>query len=82
LSYRSASAHWSNHRSPFAGTGTRGEPEFVSRDVVKASPAVIARGTFRYDAGEVLAAVAVPTLVVAADGDQTTIAEASDRIAR
>lgn len=85
LSYLNGSAHWSNHRSLFAATETKGELEFVTRYLVKANPAVIARGTlgmFRYDATEVLPAVTVPTLVVAADGDTTTVPEASDRIAR
>lgn len=84
LSYLNGSAHWANHRDVFAGTETRGELEFVTRYVVKASPAVIARGTlgmFGYDATEVLAAVTVPTLVIAAEGDTTTIPEASERIA-
>ena len=85
LSYLNGSAHWSNHTSLFAGTETRGQLDFVTRYMVKASPAVIARGTlgmFGYDATAVLPTVTVPTLVVAADGDTTTIPEASERIAR
>ncbi len=84
LSYLNGSAHWSNHRDVFAGTETSGELEFVTRYTVKASPSVIARGTlgmFGYDATEVLATVTVPTLVIAAEGDTTTIPEASQRIA-
>jgi pimeloyl-ACP methyl ester carboxylesterase len=85
LGYLNGSAHWSNHTSLFAGTETRGQLDFVTRYMVKASPAVIARGTlgmFGYDATAVLPAVTVPTLVVAADGDTTTIPEASERVAR
>jgi pimeloyl-ACP methyl ester carboxylesterase len=85
LGYLNGSAHWSTHRSSFAGTETREELEKVTRYTVKASPAVIARGTlgmFGYDATGVLAGVTVPTLVVAADRDTTTVPAASVRIAR
>lgn len=85
LGYLNGSAHWSTHRSSFAGTETRGELELVTRYTVKAPPAVMARGTlgmFRYDATGVLAGVTVPTLVVAADRDTTTVPEASIRIAQ
>ena len=85
LSYLNGSAHWSTHRSSFAGTETRGELEMVTRYAVKASPAVIARGTlgmFGYDATGVLAGVTVPTLVVVADRDTTTVPQAGVRIAR
>jgi pimeloyl-ACP methyl ester carboxylesterase len=85
LSYLNGSAHWSNHRQLFRGTETRGELEFVTRYMLKANPAVVARGTlgmFGYDATGVLPAVTVPTLVVAADGDTTTVPAASERIAR
>ncbi len=83
-SYVSGSAHRSNHKSLFAGTESRGQLEFSTRFIVKASPAVLARGTlamFRYDATQVLPRVTVPTLVVAADQDITTIPEASKQIA-
>ncbi len=84
LGYVNGSTHWSMHRKMFAGTETRGQLDFVARYSVKASPAVIARGTlgmFRYDATAVLPALRVPVLVVAADGDTTTVPEASQRIA-
>ena len=84
LGYLNGSAHWSNHTSLFAGTETRGQLDFVTRYALKASPAVVARGTlgmFRYDATDVLPAIPVPVLVVAADRDRTTIPEASERIA-
>jgi len=84
LSYLNGSAHWSNHASMFAGTETRGQLEFVTRYMLKQSPAALARGTlgmFRYDATEVLPGVTVPVLVVAADRDRTTVPEASRRIA-
>jgi pimeloyl-ACP methyl ester carboxylesterase len=85
LSYLNGSAHWSNHRSLFAGTETKGELEFVTRYMIKMWPAVIARGSlgmFEYDATDVLPAITVPTLVVAADRDTTTVPEASERIAK
>ena len=84
LGYLNGSAHWSVHRKLFAGTETRGQLDFVARYTVKASPAVVARGTlamFSYDATAVLPAVPIPVLVVAAAGDETTIPEASRRIA-
>ncbi|WP_439626727.1 alpha/beta fold hydrolase [Gemmata sp.] len=84
LSYLNGSAHWSNHRGLFAGTETKGDLEFVTRYMVKASPAVVARGTlgmFRYDATDAPPRVTVPTLVVSADKDTTTVPEASERIA-
>lgn len=84
LSYVNGSAHWSNHRSLFAGRETRGQLEFITRYMLKQSPAVLARGTlgmFRYDATAVLPTVTVPTLVVTADRDLTTVPEASRRIA-
>jgi pimeloyl-ACP methyl ester carboxylesterase len=84
LSYANGSAHWSNHRSLFAGTESKGQLEFVTEYMIKQSPAVLARGTlgmFRYDATAVLPAVTVPTLVVAGDRDRTTVPEASRRIA-
>ena len=84
LGYLNGSAHWSAHRKLFAGTETRGQLDFVARYTVKASPAVVARGTlamFDYDATAVLPGIGVPVLVVAADGDRTTIPGASRRIA-
>lgn len=84
LSYLNGSTHWSNHTSLFAGTETRGQLESTTRYTLKASPAVLARGTlgmFRYDATDVLPTLRVPVLVVAADKDRTTIPEASRRIA-
>lgn len=84
LSYLNGSAHWSQHSSSFAGTETRGQLDFVARYTVKAPPAVLARGVlgmFRYDATAALAGIRVPTLVVAADRDVTTVPEASRWIA-
>lgn len=83
-SYLDGSAHRSNHKSLFAGGESRGQLEFATRFLLKASPAVLARGTlamFRYDATAVLPRVTVPTLVVAADQDITTIPAASKQIA-
>jgi len=80
LIYLTSSAHWPVHRKMFAGTETRGQLDFVSRDTVEPSPAVAARGTlatFAYDATATLPAIPAPADVVAADGDRTTIPEAS-----
>ncbi len=84
MSYLNGSAHRSNHHSLYAGGETRGQLEWTTQFMLRASPAVLARGTlgmFGYDATDVLPAVRVPVLVVGGDKDVTTIPEASRKIA-
>lgn len=84
LSYWNGSAHRSTERSSFSGEETRHQLKFITRYYVAAWPAVVARGMlgmFRYDASDVLASIAVPTLVVAGDDDTTCKPEASDTLA-
>jgi pimeloyl-ACP methyl ester carboxylesterase len=85
LSYGNGSAHRSTERSSFSGRESRGQLEFLTRYMLSASPAVVARGflaMLRYDATGVLPHVPVPTLVVAGDQDTTCKPEASVFIAR
>ena len=83
LSYLNGSAHLMNKLSSFGGTETWEQIDFATRFQPQASPAVLARGMLgmmRYDATKTLAAISVPTLVVAGDRDSTTKPEASERI--
>ena len=72
-----------NKLSSFGGTETWEQIDFATKFQPQASPAVMARGMLgmmRYDATKTLAAISVPTLVVAGDRDSTTKPEASERI--
>jgi pimeloyl-ACP methyl ester carboxylesterase len=83
LSYLNGSAHWSTARQSFAGTETRGQLDFVTRFVLKTSPAVLARGTLgmlRYDASAVLHTIGIPVLVITGDRDPVTRPEASEEL--
>ena len=83
LSYLNGSAHLMNKLSSFGGTETWEHIDFATKFQPQASPAVLARGMLgmmRYDATKTLAAISVPTLVVAGDRDSTTKPEASERI--
>ena len=83
LSYLNGSAHLMNKLSSFGGTETWEHIDFATKFQPQASPAVLARGMLgmmRYDATKTLAAISVPTLVVAGDRDSTTKPEASQRI--
>jgi len=84
LGYLSGLAHWWLHLELFAGTESRGQLDFAARYVFKAPISAIARtnlAMFRYDAVDVLSSIYVPTLVVTADKDITTVPDASRRIA-
>ena len=76
LSYLNGSAHLSNARQSFAGTQTRDQVRRVTRCLLHASPAVLARGMLgmlRYDATATLGDIDIPVLVVAGDRDTTTL---------
>ena len=80
LSYLNGSSHRSTERSSFSGGETRGQLDFMTRFVTKASPAVLARGMFgmlRFDESEFLRDIPVPVLVVAGDRDPVTLPSAS-----
>jgi pimeloyl-ACP methyl ester carboxylesterase len=84
LTYLRGSFHQQTHSDSFAGTETRGQLDFAASFLPRARPDVIARGMFgmlRYDATATLATIGVPTLVVAADRDVTTLPEASRTMA-
>ncbi|MGB7793074.1 MAG: alpha/beta hydrolase [Terrimicrobiaceae bacterium] len=83
LSYLNGSAHLMNKLSSFGGTENWEQIDFATKFQPQASPAVLARGMLGmmcYDATKTLAAISVPTLVVAGDRDSTTKPEASERI--
>lgn len=74
------SAHLLNHFMQFGGRETRGQLHFFTSLGQRAHPAVVARGMLammRYEATDVLPALPVPVLVVAASGDKATLPEAS-----
>ncbi|WP_063768676.1 alpha/beta hydrolase [Verrucomicrobium sp. BvORR034] len=80
MSYRNGLAHLSVMRGSFAGTETWEQVDFAASFQTQASPAVVARGMLgmmSYDALSTLPAIAIPTLIVAADKDSTTLPEAS-----
>lgn len=83
LSYLNGSAHWSNYRAAFSLAGTWGQVEFATRWALGLWPATYARGAlgmFCYHAGDALAGVRVPVLVVAGDRDVMTVPGASEAI--
>lgn len=85
MSYINGSAHRSTHKQSFAGHETRGQLDFATRFILHARPDVLARGMLgmlAYDATPALAAIGVPTAVIAGDLDTTTTPEASEHMAR
>lgn len=83
LSYRNGSMHLSTKQGSFAGTETWAQIDFAARFQLRASPAVVARGMLgmmQYDATATLHSIPVPTLVIAADKDTTTLPSASHAI--
>ncbi len=76
LSYLNGSAHRSTAKESFAGNETRGQLNFAARYTLKASPAVIARGTLgmlHYDVTAALSQIDIPTQIVVGDQDVTTL---------
>jgi pimeloyl-ACP methyl ester carboxylesterase len=85
LSFVNGSAQRSTDQSSFSGFETRGQLDFLTKQVVVSDPAVVGRGflaMFQYDATAVLPAIPVPVLVVAAEHDTTCLPEASEYMAR
>jgi pimeloyl-ACP methyl ester carboxylesterase len=80
LDYLNGSAQRLTERASFSGGESRAQLDFLTRYLLQVSPAVVARGflaMFRYDATEVLRAIPVPALVVAAGSDTLCLPEAS-----
>ena len=80
LSYLNGSTLKSTASGGFAGTETRGQLEWASRFLPKASPAVLARGMFgmlKYDATLILSKINIPVLIIDDDLDSTCKPEAS-----
>jgi pimeloyl-ACP methyl ester carboxylesterase len=83
-SYLSGSAHLAN-RFGFGAFVTRSQLEHTTLLATRNDPAVQARGNlamFRWDAGDGLANLKVPTLVIGGDADLVTRLEASRRVAQ
>jgi len=84
LEYLNGTQHWSADLGMFKGRESREQLERVARLQARIDPAAVARFSLamtRYDVRKELPILDVPTLVVAADSDGTTIPEASDAIA-
>jgi pimeloyl-ACP methyl ester carboxylesterase len=85
LEYLNGTQHWSADLGMFKGGESRAQLERVARLQARIDPAAVARfslAMMRYDVRNDLPTLDVPTLVVAADHDGTTIPEASDAIAK
>ena len=83
LSYLNGSAHLANKSSSYGGSQPWSKVEFATHFQPLASPAVLARGMLammNYDARLSLKQITVPTLVISADQDTTTIPGASIEI--
>lgn len=84
LNYLNGMTHLHVHRDHYSGHETRGQMEFIARFSLQAPPSVVARGMLammRWDAGETLPTIPVPTLVVAANADKATLPIASQHMA-
>ena len=80
LDYMNGTTHWSNDRTMFGGSESRGQLERTARLHAGMDPAAVARFTLamtRFDVRSRLSKVDVPTLVVAADQDGVTVPDAS-----
>ncbi|MFC4454279.1 alpha/beta fold hydrolase [Deinococcus sonorensis] len=69
-----------NHLLQFKGQETRQQLAFTTALLLRANPAVVARGMLgmlKYEARDVLPAIDVPTLVIAASSDRATLPEAA-----
>lgn len=85
MSYINGSAHRSTSRTSFSGKESRQQLGFMTRYYVWAWPSVLARGflgMFRYDATDALSTIKTPSLIVAADGDEMCLPEASEHMAQ
>jgi pimeloyl-ACP methyl ester carboxylesterase len=85
IKYFNGSMHVSNHFMGFEGSETRGQLELATYLTTSSPVAVIARGMlamFDYEAGDVLASISLPVLVIAANKDKMTKPEASQFIAQ
>ena len=84
LAFANGSSHWSNDWEVFHGSETREQLDRAARLQASMDPAAVARFTLsmtRFDARESLGRIDLPTQVIAADGDRTTVPEASRRVA-
>lgn len=80
LSFLNGSMTLANHLLQFKGQETRQQLGFTTAQLLRANPAVAARGLLgmmAYEAREILPAIQVPALVIAASSDRATLPEAS-----
>ncbi|HEY7116429.1 MAG TPA: alpha/beta hydrolase [Tepidisphaeraceae bacterium] len=81
LAYLNGSTHWATHRAGFSGNQGRRRLDFATRFALRASPAVLARGTLgllRSDGTATLDALAMPALLIAGSADPITPSPASE----
>ena len=81
MSYWNGSVHSSTMRNGFSRAASRSKLNFAADFTPYASPAVLARGglsMLQYDATATLPKINVPVLLIAADKDPLTTAEASE----
>lgn len=84
MSYWNGSIHTTVALDGFGGKESRSTLDFIARYSLYDSPAVLARGTLgmlEYDATNTLSTIRIPVLVVAAENDPVTTADASRMIA-
>ena len=80
LSFLNGSLTLANHLLQFKGQETRQQLGFTTALLLRANPAVVARGMLamlEYEARGVLPVIPVPTLVIAASSDRATLPAAS-----
>ena len=85
LSVLNGSTALANHLLQFKGQETRQQLRFTTALLLRANPAVVARGMLAmlaYEAGDVLPSLAIPTLVIAASSDRATLSDASAYLTR
>ena len=83
LTYLSGLGHWSMKSGGFAGTETWAQVDFMTQFQPYVSPSIFARGCLgmlNFDSTQTLSTINVPTLVVAADLDETCVWDASEHI--
>jgi pimeloyl-ACP methyl ester carboxylesterase len=83
--YYNGSMYLNNHLIGFGGSETRGQLELATYLTTTSPVGVIGRGVlamFDYEATPVLASIAIPVLIIAADKDKLTKPEASVFMAR
>lgn len=83
LAYRSGLAHLQLAKQSFAGYETWDQLDHMASYAYRSSPGVVAQGVLgmlHWDGTDVLAKIAVPTLIISGEQDVTTLPLASDKM--